>query len=55
MEYTITLSSEVYGNEQFDYSSKREMLAGLKRLEKSCRKAFEQDGIERQLIVEIGN
>lgn len=55
MEYTITLSSEVYGNEEFNYSSKREMQAGLARLEKSCRKAFKQDGIKRQLIVEIGN
>lgn len=49
MRATITLSSEVFGEETFKYDTLKEGRAGFKRLEKSCKTQFEKDKIERDL------
>lgn len=47
--YSIEMASTEFGVEKFGYDSKKEALAGFKRLKKSCRKEFKKDGIVRTL------
>jgi hypothetical protein len=43
----VTVTSEVYGTEQFDYLDEKEAKAGYARLVKSCARHTKEDGIPR--------
>jgi hypothetical protein len=45
--FKVSMTSEVYGEEVFEYDSRRDQERGYKRLLKSARLHFQQDGIER--------
>ena len=53
MKVTVVLSSEPYGNEEFRYDSRRELLAGVARLFTACKRGTREDGIDRDVIIRI--
>lgn len=55
MKATITLSSELFGEEKFEYDTIKEARAGFTRLTKSCFEYFEKDKVERELVLEGSN
>ena len=54
-EPKIIMSSEEYGSEQFDYDTLEEAEAGLERLKKKCSEAYQEDGIERRLLLVLAD
>lgn len=53
MKHTVILRSEEFGSDEFEYSTKLEMLAGIARLEKRAREHSRQDGIDREIVLKI--
>ena len=52
MRYRVTMTSEEYGTEYFDYDSLEEAEAGLGRLLDSVRQARRVDGVARLFSLE---
>lgn len=48
--YRVSVDSDVYGYEQFDYKTRREALAGLNRL--ILKGLREDDGVGRRYTIE---
>lgn len=55
MKATITLTSELYGEEHFRYETVKEADKGFNRLMKACNKQFEIDKVDRELSLEGAN
>jgi hypothetical protein len=55
MKATITMSSELYGEETFEYDTIKEANAGFSRLMKSCNECYAKDKVERELSLESSN
>ena len=53
--FALLLVSEAYGEESFTYESWDDMLAGLGRLFREAQRCYEEDGVERDLIVRVPN
>ena len=53
MKHTVILRSEEFGSDEFEYSTKREMMAGITHLEKRAREQSRQDGIDREIVLKI--
>lgn len=49
----VILSSDEFGREEFDYDTTKEARKGFERLKKACQKEFEDDGIERKLVLAL--
>lgn len=51
MSWTVTLSSEEYGHESFNYASRREALETLDRLTLEAEEHYAKDGIRRGVVL----
>jgi hypothetical protein len=54
VKYIVTLSSDAFGEEDFEYNSLEEQLAGFERLRQSCTLGYFEDKIPRLLTLHIG-
>jgi hypothetical protein len=52
---SVQLQSDLYGNEEFNYSSVPEALAGAERLIHDVIQSVGEDGIDRQVILSIAS
>lgn len=55
MKAKITLSSEVYGDEHFEYDTLKEGQEGFDRLMIACNKQYKEDKIDRSLVLKGSN
>lgn len=51
----VVMSSAAFGAEDFEYDTIQEAKEGFERLKKECASTFEEDGIERRLLLVIGD
>jgi len=49
----VILSSDEFGEEEFDFDTLEEARAGFERLKQSCQIEAEKDSIERRLILAL--
>jgi hypothetical protein len=49
----VILTSEEFGEEEFDYDTLKEARAGFERLKQSCQAESDKDGIERRLVLAL--
>ena len=49
----VILTSDEFGEEEFDYDTLREAREGFNRLKLSCQAETEKDSIERRLILAV--
>lgn len=55
MKTTITLKSEVFGNEKFEYDTLKDGQDGFDRLLKSCKTFYKKDKVVRDLELKGSN
>jgi hypothetical protein len=53
MTTKVTLSSDAYGDETFEYDTIAEALSGIRRLPRSSKKQYAKDHIQREIKILI--
>ncbi len=53
--FVLVLASEAYGEEDFTYDTWEELQDGLGRLFREAQRCYQEDGVERDLIVRVPN